>query len=107
MSDFMNSGDQPTIAWTEGDWYKFSEWIRGVLMLQAVTVTFLKANGDERVMTCTLAPALLPVVVVSETAEKPPARKRSDTSLPVYDLTAQAWRSFTIKNVTRVQFSLP
>jgi hypothetical protein len=51
MSDCMPNGYQPTADWTDNDWSKFSEWIRGILALQTVTVTFLKANGDERVMT--------------------------------------------------------
>jgi hypothetical protein len=57
-------------------------------------------------MNCTLKPELLPVVEVKPLAEGKQPRKESTTSIRVYDLEKKEWRSFTTKNVTRVEFSI-
>jgi hypothetical protein len=57
-------------------------------------------------MTCTLNPELLPTKVVTEGEEEKPTRtiKNPNNSLPVYDINAEGWRSFVIKNVTQVLY---
>ena len=55
-------------------------------------------------MECTLDPNVLPKVVVNEDAPKR-EKKRSDTSLAVYDVKAEGWRSFIIKNVNKVLYT--
>ena len=60
-----------------------------------VLVTFTKANGDERVMECTLAEYLLP-----ETTQ--PSSNNEDVCV-VFDLEANAWRSFRYDRVTSVE----
>ena len=60
-----------------------------------VLVTFTKANGDERVMECTLAEYLLP-----ETTQ--PSSNNEDVCV-VFDLEANAWRSFRYDCVTSVE----
>jgi len=57
-----------------------------------VTVEFTKVNGDYRKMEATLQPERMPEVVV-EIEEKSP-KKKSDTSLSVWDVNAEGWRSF-------------
>lgn len=93
----------PTASWVDSDWEKFSEWLKGMLHVGPATVTFTKADGTERVMECTLEADKLPKVEIKEGA-KP--RKESTTSLRVFDLEKNEWRSFTIKNVKRVEFSI-
>jgi len=70
-------------------------------MLQTgpVTVTFNKKDGTERVMTCSLQPELLPVQEIKESVKE---KKENTNIIGVYDLDAQGWRSFTVKNVTNV-----
>jgi polyisoprenoid-binding protein YceI len=89
--------------WTDKDWDKFSEWLKGMLKVSEGTVTFTKADGTERVMKCTLNPEQLPKVEIKEDA-KP--RKESTTSMRVFDLEKNEWRSFTIKNVKQVNFTI-
>jgi hypothetical protein len=46
----------------EKDLAMFKKWLRGHLRLGPVTVIFTKKDGTERVMECTTAPSLVPVV---------------------------------------------
>lgn len=83
------------------------KWLRDMLHMGPVTVTFTKKDGDTRVMECTLEETAIP----EESRPKPLAegqapRKRSEDSLSVWDLNANGWRSFIFANVTRVEFSL-
>jgi len=94
----------PSGKWTEQEWDGFREFLRMVLNKQTVEVTFTKVNGDIRVMECTLDPNVLPKVVVNEDAPKR-EKKKSDTSLAVYDVKAEGWRSFIIKNVNKVLYT--
>lgn len=65
------------------------------------TVTFTKANGDERVMRCTLQESYLPKQTDLEVA----VQKAGPTeSLAVWDLEKNAWRSFRYDSVISVQF---
>lgn len=86
--------------WTEKDWDKFSEWLKGILQVNPVTVTFTKKDGTERVMKCTLQPELLPKVELKEDTK---TRKESITTMRVFDLDKQEWRSFTIRNVKNIK----
>jgi WYL_2, Sm-like SH3 beta-barrel fold len=86
-------------TWTDKDWDKFAVWIKGVLQNGPVTITFTKKDGTERVMKCTLEPSQLPKVELKEDT-KP--RKESTTSMRVFDLEKNEWRSFTIKSVKRI-----
>lgn len=96
--------DQMTITaeWTDKDWDKFTTWLHGMLQIGPATVTFTKINGEQRVMECTLQPELLPAQVVVEGVAPKTDRKKSSSSMAVYDLNAKGWRSFVIKNVTKV-----
>lgn len=67
------------------------------------TVTFTKVNGEQRVMSCSLAANLLP----TPPAPKPVAegkeqvvRKESLETIRVFDLNKQEWRSFRVDGVT-------
>ena len=94
----------PTEDWTDNDWTTFTTWLRGALYSNEVTVTFTKKDGSERVMKCTLDPEILPPSPVTEDKTE---RKKSENTLAVYDLETQAWRSFTIKSVKKVVFTMP
>ena len=92
-----------TAEWTDKDWDKFTEWLKGMLAVSEGIVTFIKSDGTERVMKCTLVPEQLPKVEIKEDA-KP--RKESTTCMRVFDLEKNEWRSFTIKKVKQVNFSI-
>ena len=80
-------------------------WLKGVLATTPATITFTKVDGTERVMKCTLEADKLPPVVVKEDA-KP--RKQSDSTkvLRVFDTERGEWRSFTIKNIKRIELTI-
>jgi hypothetical protein len=92
-----------TTSWTDKDWNKFSKWLKDMLHVDVATVTFTKKDGTERVMKCTLKPEHLPTAPITENKKE---RKVNDNVLAVYDVEANGWRSFTIKSVTRVQFTI-
>ncbi len=92
-----------TEDWTENDWDSFAVWLKGMLTSSEGVVTFTKSDGTERVMKCTLNPEQLPKVEIKEGA-KP--RKESTTSMRVFDLEKNEWRSFTIKKVKQVNFTI-
>jgi hypothetical protein len=94
---------EPALDYNDNDWDVFSKWIKGILIISDTTVTFTKKDGAERVMRCTLRPDALPVQEVTESKEP---RKTSDSTLSVYDLEANGWRSFTIRAVKRVEFAI-
>lgn len=90
-------------TWTDKDWDKFADWLKGMLHVGPATVTFTKKDGTERVMKCTLEESQLPKVELKEDT-KP--RKESTTSMRVFDLEKQEWRSFTIKSIKKVEMTI-
>ena len=92
-----------TEDWTDVEWDNFSIWLKAMLTSSEGVVTFIKSDGTERVMKCTLVPKQLPKVEIKEGA-KP--RKESTTSMRVFDTEKNEWRSFTIKKVKQVNFTI-
>lgn len=90
-------------TWTDKDWEKFTTWLKGMLHVGTGTVTFTKKDGTQRVMKCTLEESLLPKVELKEGVAP---RKESTTSMRVFDLEKNEWRSFTIESVTKVEFTI-
>jgi hypothetical protein len=66
------------------------DWLKSCLRDGVVTVNFVKNDGTERNMKCTLSKEIVPPVV-SENVKK--VRAVSNDVLPVYDIDAQGWRS--------------
>lgn len=84
-------------------------WVKSLLNKQEITVRFTKADGTDRDMKCTLnwdlipqKPAADPVDgIVLESTKKP--RKELDPAvIKVYDLEAQAWRSFRMDRLKKI-----
>ena len=69
---------------------------------EILEVTFTKVNGDKRIMNCTLIEGVAPAstTVIKEDA---PERKINQDIMSVWDIDAKGWRSFRIKNITRVR----
>ena len=85
---------------TEEYWINYRTDLINLLKEKQVVVTFTKKDGDERVMTCSLNPALLPPAPVTESTT---AKKENTNIISVYDLTAEGWRSFIVKNVKSIE----
>lgn len=64
-----------------------------------VLVSFTKKNGERRDMQCTLNASTIPQ---GPTKEKS-TRSVPSTSLAVYDVTAQGWRSFCWDSIIEVK----
>ena len=93
-----------TEHWLQDDWDNLKETMKTLLKSREATVCFTKKDGTERLMRCTLNPDLLPLPKIDEEKAAVKAeRKKSDTTLAVYDLDANGWRSFTINSVKYVK----
>lgn len=103
MSETVLPFNAEISQWTDDEWNAFTVWLQGALKTNIVDVTFIKKDGTERLMKCTLNPEILPKVEIKEDA-KP--RKESTTSMRVFDTEKNEWRSFTIKSVRNVKFTL-
>lgn len=76
------------------------DWLKGLLNNGEATVKFIKADGSDRLMRCTLQESVLPKV--DKTVTK--TRKVSDETLSVWDLDANGWRSFRWDSIKEVSF---
>lgn len=88
---------------------EFRNWLRGHLQYGPTTVTFTKANGDERVMKATTNFELIPEEFhpqSSAEAEKTAVDKEDIDLIKCFDLEANGWRSFKPSRITKVEFSL-
>tara|TARA_B110000495_G_C22892058_1_gene520334 strand:- start:273 stop:608 length:336 start_codon:yes stop_codon:yes gene_type:complete len=70
-------------------------------------VTFKKADGSERVMSCTLLNEVLsqraPETAASD-KPKSPAKAPNPNTVAVYDMVADGWRSFRLDSVISIEF---
>ena len=70
------------------------------LQMQVATVTFLKLDGDERIMTCTKN-----LKVIPEAHHPKTDKKIKEGNVNVWDLNAQGWRSFKYDRVKKVEMN--
>ena len=77
--------------------YSHITTLREMLSKGVLSVTFLKKDGTERTMKCTLKPDLLPPQTdLEEAVEKKAPRTES---IAVWDLEKEAWRSFRFDSI--------
>jgi hypothetical protein len=76
------------------------EIVRGFLREGVSVVTFIKVDGTERVMRCTLMSDLIPSTMQESKSEV--ARPNSDTAARVFDTEKNGWRSFRWDSVRKV-----
>jgi hypothetical protein len=81
---------------------KEKDWLRTLLHEREVGITFIKKDGSERLMWCTLDESKIP----SEFAPKGSEKAKSDEVLPVFDVENDGWRSFRWDSITNIEFSL-
>jgi len=77
--------------------YSHNTTLRNMLKAQVLSVTFLKRDGTERTMRCTLKEDLLPKQEDLENAVQ--KKKPSEESIAVWDLEKEAWRSFRFDSI--------
>ena len=109
---------QPGTMYQESDEtgrHIFRDWMRSLLDVSEVTVTFVKADGTLRDMRCTLDRDKIPPQPPRELNKAPPAGTgREDREIAaqyepeenhtqkVFDLDAGAWRSFRYDRLKKV-----
>jgi hypothetical protein len=89
------------------------DWISSLLHKGAITVSFIKADGTERDMNCTLDWDRIPLDkhpgnptvdgIVKESRQR---RQPDEHSLRVFDLEKQEWRSFRFDRLKKVSATL-
>ena len=85
---------------------EFRDFIRGHLRVGPTTVTFTKANGDERVMKATTNFDLIPEEFTPKNDEGKVVDKEDADLIKCFDLEANGWRSFKPSTVTKVEFGI-
>jgi hypothetical protein len=89
---------------------EFRKWVKGLLQSQAVVIEFVKADGDTRVMTCTLSEQLgahhVTRAIVENQDTPKPVKKINTDACAVWDLNQSAWRSFRWDRVKKIEFTV-
>ena len=88
---------------SEEERHEMREWVTGLLRTNAepVRITFVKADGTERTMPCTLQESQLPKAQAPDRASK-----YNPNVCRVFDPERQVWRSFRWDRVKRIEFEL-
>ena len=73
------------------------------LRKEVVEVTFLKLNGDERKMPCTLITSFLPPAKKDDAITQKKVREVSDKVCAVWAVESKGFRSFRYDRVTKVE----
>jgi hypothetical protein len=105
------------MKWSESDYKELRNWLHGVLTQDSAVVTFVKRDGTLRRMHCTLNGqkyVIDPPKLDESTGEPLPKSDKSKRAGPirawdhmaVWDLDANAWRSFKVQTIRSVELSL-
>ena len=95
---------QDTVAALKG--IPTKEELMEMLRKEVVEVTFLKLDGDERKMPCTLMPSLLPAATKDDPMTQKKVREISDKVVAVWAVESKGFRSFRYDRVTKVEVLL-
>ena len=79
------------------------EELKTMLEKEVLIVTFLKLDGDQRVMTCTLREDIKPTATKTDPMSQKKVREISDAVVGVWDVNAKGWRSFRYDRVQKVE----
>ena len=74
-----------------------------MLRKEVVEITFLKLDGDERKMPCTLITSFLPPAKKDDPMTQKKVREVSDKVCAVWAVEAKGFRSFRYDRVTKVE----
>lgn len=80
----------------------FKDWLRDMLQVTNVEVTFTKTDGTERVMNCTLQPDIAIPYEKKTNRHKP----INTEVLAVWDIDKGEWRSFNYASIKKVQLTI-
>jgi hypothetical protein len=69
------------------------------LRQNVIEVTFIKEDGSERIMRCTLMPRHLPVKYLEEQEAEKKFHRENQEVIRCWDVQANGWRSFKVSSV--------
>jgi len=101
-----------TVFKDEKEFGVFKEWTYGLLKdknVKDLCITFIKKDGTERDMQCTLVSARIPTDKQPQTSvglEEETTRQIDGSAVRVFDTEKQEWRSFRWDSVKKVSFEL-
>ena len=72
--------------------------------VNGVRVVFSKKDGTDRSMLCTLAEGKIPADKQPKT--EPATGTTTGSAVRVFDIEKQEWRSFTVKNIKRIDLTI-
>lgn len=89
------------------DWDKreqkiFRDWLNVHLRMGEMKVTFLKKDGTERTMVCTLEEGK----VKTHDKKTDKVKEVNEEVCPVFDVEKQEWRSFRYDSLKEIHFDL-
>ena len=96
-----------TVLKNEKEIEEFKNWTLGVLHDENITdlcITFTKRDGTEREMRCTLVEEAIPQEKQPKTQTE--GSSTAGSTVRVFDVEKQEWRSFRWDSVTKVSFDL-
>lgn len=83
-------------------------WLKNSLkesLLKCIAeVTFVKKDGEKRVMNCTLMSDYIPETDKINESVRPIPRRENDEVLAVWDIDSKGWRSFRMDSIDKVIF---
>ena len=79
------------------------EQLMEMLHKEIVEVTFLKLDGEERKMPCTLIPSFLPAATKEDPLTQKKVREISDKVVAVWAIESKGFRSFRYDRVKSVK----
>jgi hypothetical protein len=77
-------------------------WLKSLLHEGVTRVTFMKKDGTERKMICTLSESQIP----AEKMPKGTGKAKSSDALAVFDVENQEWRSFRYDSILELNGKL-
>ena len=95
-----------TVFANEKEFDEFKTWTTGLLRdknVKDLCVTFIKKDGSERDMQCTLVESRIPM------EKQPKTEGTSETAgsaVRVFDTEKQEWRSFRWDSVKKISFNI-
>lgn len=89
-------------GWSEDEKEVFRKWLISHLKYGPVTVYFIKKDGTERKMDCTLKEEN----IVQYEKKTDRVKTFNEETCPVFDLKKNEWRSFRYDAITKVEFTV-
>lgn len=100
----------PGTAYQEADAVNrsiFRDWIRALLHVQSAKITFVKADGTQRDMLCTLNWQKIPQDKLPKSATvKESVETNEPEALRVFDIELGEWRSFRYDRIRSIQATI-